>query len=291
MKQHAFSRIPGLILGAITALPVSAHHSVNSFFDLDTPIAIDGTLTSVRWANPHVRLTMESVGDDGEVENWQIESGGPTLLHRLGVTAELVDVGAAVARGNREAVREPVAEEALERRKCVAGPTRNRNERPCCSHGPAVWKTGDDTPASTRRPEGLAKAQVAAVVRSVVNHRAPHAATGQDAEALAAFLVASEVNRPAAKDSILGTVIAPTGEPLEGATVIAFNVNTGDAIDTLTDERGNFRLKNLAKGTYEISVAYDGYDLYTSPEIEVDGKAAVRHDVRMVEMPRAPRGK
>ena len=31
------------------------------------------------------------------------------------------------------------------RSKYVAGPTRNRNERPCCSHGPAVLKTVADT--------------------------------------------------------------------------------------------------------------------------------------------------
>ncbi len=34
---------------------------------------------------------------------------------------------------------------ASNRRKLLAGPTRNRNERPCCSHGPAVLKTVADT--------------------------------------------------------------------------------------------------------------------------------------------------
>jgi integrase len=34
---------------------------------------------------------------------------------------------------------------ASNRSKLLAGPTRNRNERPCCSHGPAVLKTVADT--------------------------------------------------------------------------------------------------------------------------------------------------
>jgi hypothetical protein len=74
-------------------LDLAAHHSVTAFYDTSDPIAVDGTLTSVRWANPHVQLLMERTGPDGETETWEIDSGGPTLLRRLGVTAELVAVG------------------------------------------------------------------------------------------------------------------------------------------------------------------------------------------------------
>ena len=80
-------------LAVLVAFPVSAHHSVNSFFDLNDPISVEGTLTSIRWANPHVRLSMERIGESGEMEQWSIESGGPTLLRRLGVTEELVELG------------------------------------------------------------------------------------------------------------------------------------------------------------------------------------------------------
>jgi hypothetical protein len=86
--------VSGLIVGCLLIpATVTAHHSVNAFFDLSSPQAVEGTLTSIRWANPHVRLQMERVGESGELELLEIDSGGPTLLHRLGVTADIVSVG------------------------------------------------------------------------------------------------------------------------------------------------------------------------------------------------------
>jgi len=37
-----------------------AHHALNAFFDLETPIRVEGTLTSVRWVNPHIAFEVES---------------------------------------------------------------------------------------------------------------------------------------------------------------------------------------------------------------------------------------
>jgi hypothetical protein len=93
-----FITIPSTInvlaaLALIVPLPLSAHHSLNSFFDLTTPIVIEGTLTSVRWANPHVAFKLERIGADGEIEVWDVPSGGPTLLRRVGVTADTFAVG------------------------------------------------------------------------------------------------------------------------------------------------------------------------------------------------------
>lgn len=70
-----------------------AHHSLNSFFDFENPIEIDGTLTSVRWANPHVAFKLERIGADGKIEAWDIPSGGPTLLSRIGLDANTFKVG------------------------------------------------------------------------------------------------------------------------------------------------------------------------------------------------------
>lgn len=85
----------------------TAHHSVNAFFDLANPIEIEGTLTSIRWNNPHVRLTLERLGEDGATESWTVDSGGPTLLRRLGVTAESAQVGEQVTVSGFQAKRNP----------------------------------------------------------------------------------------------------------------------------------------------------------------------------------------
>ncbi len=80
-------------------LPVAgqAHHSVGAFFDIDEPMTIQGVLTSMRWQNPHVLLTVGVDDADGGTELWNVESGGPTLLRRLGVNADIAVVGDRVA--------------------------------------------------------------------------------------------------------------------------------------------------------------------------------------------------
>ena len=82
-----------LALGAMLPMAARAHHAVGAFFDTSVPMTIEGILTSMRWQNPHVLLTVESEsGSTGPVP-WHVESGGPTLLRRLGVTADVAAVG------------------------------------------------------------------------------------------------------------------------------------------------------------------------------------------------------
>ena len=72
---------------------VGAHHALNAFFDLDAPIKIDGTLTSVRWVNPHIAFELERTGSDGQTEVWKVSSGAPALVHRAGITSDTFAVG------------------------------------------------------------------------------------------------------------------------------------------------------------------------------------------------------
>lgn len=82
-----------LALGSMLPMAARAHHAVGAFFDTSVPMTIEGILTSMRWQNPHVLLTVESEsGSTGPVP-WHVESGGPTLLRRLGVTAGIATVG------------------------------------------------------------------------------------------------------------------------------------------------------------------------------------------------------
>ena len=82
-----------LALGSLLPMAVRAHHAVGAFFDTSAPMTIEGTLTSMRWQNPHVLLTVEPDPAGNGAEVWHVESGGPTLLRRLGVTADIAAVG------------------------------------------------------------------------------------------------------------------------------------------------------------------------------------------------------
>ena len=91
----AFMKSPCLLLILASTLPmaVRAHHAVGAFFDTSVPMTIDGVVTSMRWQNPHVMLTIESDTAGAGPELWRVESGGPTLLRRLGVTDDITSVG------------------------------------------------------------------------------------------------------------------------------------------------------------------------------------------------------
>lgn len=48
-----------LISGALLAAPVLAHHGWSSF-DQDKPLFLSGTLTQVRWQNPHIEVMLRA---------------------------------------------------------------------------------------------------------------------------------------------------------------------------------------------------------------------------------------
>lgn len=85
------------VLGMVAALCVSqnvrAHHALGAFFDLDAPFSIEGELTSVRWANPHISFVLETIAPDGNQVSWNVSSGSPVLLRRDGITADTFAVG------------------------------------------------------------------------------------------------------------------------------------------------------------------------------------------------------
>src|SRR5262252_10758310 len=70
----------------VMALPVVAHHSVQTEFDLDKPITISGKVTKVEWINPHSYLYMDVNDDKGSVKHWSFEMAGPGALRRAGLS-------------------------------------------------------------------------------------------------------------------------------------------------------------------------------------------------------------
>lgn len=79
------------ILG--TGLPALAHHSFAKEFDTSKPITLEGVVTRIDWANPHVHYYVDVTGPDGTVVNWSCETGGPARLARRGWTHDALKVG------------------------------------------------------------------------------------------------------------------------------------------------------------------------------------------------------
>ena len=84
------NRIGGLASALFFALalagPVSAHHSVQSQFDIHKTVSISGVVAKMEWINPHSYLTVNVKDADGKAQKWAFELGGSGALRRAGLS-------------------------------------------------------------------------------------------------------------------------------------------------------------------------------------------------------------
>jgi len=81
---------------AFGALSASAHHSFSAEYDRERPVTVTGTVTLLEWTNPHARLYVDAVGEDGATQHWDLELGPPNGLMRLGWRRDSLQPGTEV---------------------------------------------------------------------------------------------------------------------------------------------------------------------------------------------------
>ncbi len=92
-KCKSASLLAGLCLLPLASL---AHHAAQVTYHTDQIIEVEGEITSLVWRNPHIRFTMNVSGTEGGTAIWNVESIPVTRLARVGVSADLVNVGQTV---------------------------------------------------------------------------------------------------------------------------------------------------------------------------------------------------
>ncbi|OWU69283.1 hypothetical protein ATO2_09495 [Roseovarius sp. 22II1-1F6A] len=93
------------------ALPPAAafaHHGVSGQFDLDQKVEVTGTVTRVRFVNPHSYVYFDAVSDTGEVENHRCELRSGSLLKRQGWSPDMFPIGSTVTFNGSPDRRDPL---------------------------------------------------------------------------------------------------------------------------------------------------------------------------------------
>ncbi len=78
-----------LVLAPATA---PAHHSL-LVYDPGEIVEFEGEVTDVFWRNPHVRLTVRTLDEDGAEKIWTAEGGPVNQMERAGIDGAIVGVG------------------------------------------------------------------------------------------------------------------------------------------------------------------------------------------------------
>jgi hypothetical protein len=74
------------LMSLIFAVAASAHHSVQSQFDIHKTVTVSGTVSKIEWINPHSYLTLNVKDASGNVQKWAFELGGAGALRRAGMS-------------------------------------------------------------------------------------------------------------------------------------------------------------------------------------------------------------
>ena len=70
------------VLGAFVGSAALAHHSPSAYDMTGDLVTVEGTLTKVDWANPHIYLTLETAGPNGQRVLRQVEAVSISLARR-----------------------------------------------------------------------------------------------------------------------------------------------------------------------------------------------------------------
>lgn len=94
-KQSGFGllKVTAFALASFPAAFASAHHSIAVTFNLDEIVEVQGEVTRILWRNPHVRLNVRTVDEDGRAADWWMEAGAVSRLARWGVAEGTVATG------------------------------------------------------------------------------------------------------------------------------------------------------------------------------------------------------
>lgn len=102
-----------LAAGLILSMTASAHHGANNnpaLYLAENLIELDGEISGILWRNPHPRLMMTVIGEEGEEAEWELEfSGSVNGYVGDGINADFWRVGDPVRAAGVVSRRDPTS--------------------------------------------------------------------------------------------------------------------------------------------------------------------------------------
>ncbi len=84
-----------LVLLAVTAIatPLAAHHGRGASFDMKKQVTLKGTVSQVKWQNPHVLIFIDVPDETGKVVTWGFENSNVHTLATQGYNRNTLKFG------------------------------------------------------------------------------------------------------------------------------------------------------------------------------------------------------
>lgn len=75
------------------AAPAAAHHGRGQSFDMKKQVTLKGTVSQVKWQNPHVLIFIDVKDDAGKVVTWGFENSNVHTLATQGYNRNTLKLG------------------------------------------------------------------------------------------------------------------------------------------------------------------------------------------------------
>ena len=78
---------------AMASAPLAAHHGRGQSFDMQKRLPLKGTVSNVKWQNPHVLIFIDVKDESGKVVTWAFENSNGHTLANQGYNRNTLKVG------------------------------------------------------------------------------------------------------------------------------------------------------------------------------------------------------
>jgi hypothetical protein len=77
----------------IASLPLAAHHGRGATFDMKKQLTLKGTVSAVKWQNPHVLISIDVNDEAGKAVTWTFENSNVHTLATQGYNRNTLKIG------------------------------------------------------------------------------------------------------------------------------------------------------------------------------------------------------